>query len=199
MRRNIASAVICRMEQRTAAAADGSQDHPTSMLVVDEASFVMPQSAAKATGPDVASVNAVTKLLKLHRDKGMAVVLATQRQGPPGIRSCVTGLRLIGKFTGEKAEEKMLMDSIVKQDSLRATVKKQVAELPKHHFLMVKDDKAHQTKARGSSACTTPRRAGARGTSSLWRSSCPRTRRGSRRRIARTHWQSSGAACMRAA
>ena len=149
-RRNIASAVICRMEQKAASAADGSQETPTSMLVIDEASFVMPQSAAKATGPDVASVVAVKKLLKLHRDKGMVVVLATQRPKDlhTDIRSCVTGLRMIGKFKGEKKEETMLLNSIVKEDSLRTETRKRVGQLPKHEFLMVKDGGLYNVKAK---------------------------------------------------
>ena len=149
-RRTIASTVICRMEQKAAGAADGSQEAPTSMLVIDEASFVMPQSAAKATGPDVASVAAVKKLLKLHRDKGMAVVLATQRPKDlhGDIRSCVTGLRMIGSFKGEKSEEKMLLDSIVKDNALRKETRKQVGELDKHEFLMVKDGELRRVKAK---------------------------------------------------
>jgi hypothetical protein len=149
-RRTIASTVITRLERQVAMRSDGSQDAPRAMLVIDEASFVMPQSASKATGPDVSAMVSVRNLLKLHRDKGMAVVLATQRPKDlhPEIRSVVTGLRFIGKFKGEHSEKKMVMDSIVKDDALRKDTRDALSGLGRNQFVVIIRQGVHVVRSK---------------------------------------------------
>jgi hypothetical protein len=149
-RRTIASTVITRLERQVTMQPSGSQEVPKSMLVIDEASFVIPNSATKAVGPDVSAMVAVRNLLKLHRDKGMSVVLATQRPKDlhTEIRSIVTGLRLIGAFSGDKNEKKMVMDSIVKEDSLRASTREMISKLKPHEFVMVNKKVASTVRSR---------------------------------------------------
>jgi hypothetical protein len=138
-RRTIASTVITRMERQAAVYPNGSQESPTSMLIIDEASFVMPNSGQKATGPDVLSTVGVKNILKLHRDKGMSVVLATQRPKDlhTEVRSIVTGLRMIGKFNGDPNEKKMVMESIVKEEALRGKARDELKTLKPHQFVMI--------------------------------------------------------------
>jgi len=149
-RRTIASTVITRLERQVTLQSEGSQETPKSMLIVDEASFVMPNSRAKATGPDVSAMVSVTRLIKKHRDKGMSVVLATQRPKDlhTEIRSIVTGMRFVGTFLGDSAEKKMVMESIIKDEAPRAQSKQMLSHLGHHQFVMVNDGSVSTVRAR---------------------------------------------------
>jgi hypothetical protein len=149
-RRTIASTVITRMERQATTHLEGSQECPTSMLIIDEASFVMPNSTSKATGPDVSAVVAVKNILKLHRDKGMSVVLATQRPKDlhTELRSVITGMRMIGKFNGDPNEKKMVMEGVVKEEALRTNARKMLTTLAPHQFVMVNGGKVEVVRSK---------------------------------------------------
>jgi hypothetical protein len=127
-KRTVMATVLSRI--LTGASAYGTDDsHPHAVLYLDEASCYL--------GKKSPLVDTVTSLMRVHRDKGVALVLSTQRPNDlsPAVRSMVGGLRLVGKFVAEEKEKVALLSNIVKDKKARKPVRDAVDSLGAHEFL----------------------------------------------------------------
>jgi len=115
MRKLVASTVLRRIEGH-ASEGTGTQAAPETMVVVDEAHMVMPNVGQTQSGDAITSTAMAKRLLQLHRDKGLLLVIATQRPADldKNLRGMITGTRLIGKLEGTDKDRKDLIDTVVK-------------------------------------------------------------------------------------
>ena len=113
----------------------GTQAAPETMIVVNEAHAIMPNMGQAQSGDAVTSTAMAKRLLQLHRDKGMPLVIATQRPADldKDLRGMVTGTRLIGKLEGTDKDVKHLIDTVVKNNNLNKDVKEQLKKLEADH------------------------------------------------------------------
>ena len=128
----------------------GDEKTLAAMVVIDEAAVAMPNMGKTAIGDAVATTVAVENMVRLHRDKGLGVVLATQRPGDlhSTVRSIVTGPRFIGRFQAGKAEEEKVFDSLIPIKKLRDPVRQQFRTLQRNSFIgFWSDDKMRVMKA----------------------------------------------------
>ena len=79
------------------------------------------------------------RLLQLHRDKGMPLVIATQRPADldKNLRGMVTGTRLIGKLEGTDKDVKDLIDTVVKNTDLNKSVRDKLKKLESRQFIHI--------------------------------------------------------------
>ena len=87
----------------------GDQANPVSMLIIDEASAMLPKTASNVkTGYDMTSVSAVEHMMKVGRSKGFCVVLATQAPSDLNapLLKLIEGPRFIGKCRIAVASDK---------------------------------------------------------------------------------------------
>ena len=133
-----ASTVLRRLEAH-AGQGGGTQVAPETMIVVDEAHAIMPNMGQTQSGDAVTSTAMAKRLLQLHRDKGMPLVIATQRPADldKDLRGMVTGTRLIGKLEGTDKDVKGLIDTVVKNSSLNKDVKEQLKTLESRQFIHI--------------------------------------------------------------
>ena len=117
----------------------GTQAAPETMIVVDEAHAIMPNVGQAQSGDAVTSTAMAKRLLQLHRDKGMPLVIATQRPADldKDLRGMVTGTRLIGKLEGTDKDVKGLIDTVVKNTGLNKSVKEQLKTLESRQFIHI--------------------------------------------------------------
>ena len=117
----------------------GTQAAPETMIVVDEAHAIMPNMGQAQSGDAVTSTAMARRLLQLHRDKGMPLVIATQRPADldKDLRGMVTGTRLIGKLEGTDKDVKGLIDTVVKNTGLNKSVKEQLKTLESRQFIHI--------------------------------------------------------------
>lgn len=134
----ILSVVLRRVAEQ--AGLQGGSDHAPRVLVgLDEAAYVMPATAEK-TGDTMTSTICIEGMIKRDRDKGVAVVLATQRPLDlhGNVRSIATGVRLIGKFEGSaKDKDAVLKEVLKKEGKVKAKAKAAVAALRPKTFVGV--------------------------------------------------------------
>jgi hypothetical protein len=121
----------------------GSQENPRALLVLDEAHFLMPQTK-KQSGDSATIVGCVDRMLRVHRDKGCGLLLATQRPQDLSTetRSMLGGTRFIGKGNETAADRKALIDNIVKlpDGAPKAAFKRSLDNLQPRHFLALTGD-----------------------------------------------------------
>ena len=118
----------------------GTQAAPETMIVVDEAHAIMPNMQGNTQSGDAVTSTAMAKrLLQLHRDKGMPLVIATQRPADldKDLRGMVTGTRLIGKLEGTDKDVKGLIETVVKNNSLNKSVKEKLKTLEPRQFIHI--------------------------------------------------------------
>ena len=128
----------------------GGEKTLAAMVVIDEAAVAMPNMGNAAIGDAVATTVAVDKMVRQHRDKGLGVVLATQRPGDlhPKVRSIITGPRFIGRFHAGEAEEKKVFDSLIPIKKLRTPVRDKFRTMKGKSFIgFWSDDKMREMKA----------------------------------------------------
>ena len=132
----------------------GTQAAPETMIVVDEAHAIMPNMGQAQSGDAVTSTAMAKRLLQLHRDKGMPLVIATQRPADldKDLRGMVTGTRLIGKLEGTDKDVKGLIDTVVKNSSLNKSVKEQLKTLEPRQFIHIADGNSDATQVITSGA-----------------------------------------------
>jgi hypothetical protein len=138
-----ASTVLRRLEAH-AGQGSGTQAAPETMIVVDEAHVIMPNMGQAQSGDAVTSTAMARRLLQLHRDKGMPLVIATQRPADldKNLRGMVTGSRLIGKLKGTDKDVKDLIDTVVKNTDLNKIVKERLKTLESRQFILIAADKS---------------------------------------------------------
>lgn len=138
MRKLVASTVLRRIEAHAGKGA-GTQGAPETMVVVDEAHVVMPNPGQSQTGDAVTSTAMAKRLLQLHRDKGMPLVIATQRPNDlnKDLRGMITGTRLIGKLEGTDKDRTDLLNTVVKNSDLNKSVRDQLKTLKQHQFIQI--------------------------------------------------------------
>lgn len=109
---------ILRRIQEYAQNLGGCDKQPRAMVVVDEAAFVMPVTRG-TTGNAATATVAVERMIKKDRDKGLAIVLASQRPLDINsrVRSIVTGLRLVGQFDAGKKDKELMIKEVLKLDT----------------------------------------------------------------------------------
>ena len=148
----ILSVVLRRICEQ--AGLQGGSDHAPRVLVgLDEAAYVMPATTEK-TGDTMTSTICIERMIKKDRDKGVAVVLATQRPLDlhGNVRSIATGVRLIGKFEGSaKDKDAVLKEVLKKEGKARAKAKTAVAALRPKTFVGVASSLADVTLVRAPS------------------------------------------------
>ena len=117
----------------------GTQAAPETMIVVDEAHVIMPNMGQAQSGDAVTATAMAKRMLQLHRDKGMPLVMATQRPADldKNLRGMVTGTRLIGKLEGTDKDVKDLIDTVVKNTDLNRSVKEKLKTLEPRQFIHI--------------------------------------------------------------
>jgi len=126
------TASVLRTIRTHAPSLGGTPDNPSTMLVIDEASELLPKTASNTkTGYDMSSITCVESMMKVYRSKGVCVVLATQAPGDlnPSLLKLIAGTRLIGKCRiGSKTDVDALKFLAGHASMGKASAKKEVRD-----------------------------------------------------------------------